>query len=266
MKKILVQIASCLCILVFTGCTSQSVNDIYETKYTQGYETQENSKDYNEKKITLSYQPIVNEVFYIEEGDTADIDSKNSRYSVMVEETKVVDNISDLTEMMDSEKADKIKYWYENIDNNGKIDSDGNLNKDRRGVDRMFLLVKISVSNTSDSKEVFNSANFRIFNINRDENQYYVLSEGFEFMDKADEETIARNHLTLQAGETKEVVMGAVIPKEILLEYTQINEDESVSYKDVITKESSLKELYMYYIVSGNMFPKGTNVFKLNAE
>ena len=62
-------------------------------------------------------------------------------------------------------------------------------------------------------------------------------------MDKADEETIARNHLTLQAGETKEVVMGAVIPKEILLEYTQINEDESVSYKDVITKESSLKEL-----------------------
>lgn len=266
MKKLILQIISCLCMVVFTGCTSQSVNDIYETKYAQEYTTQKNNENYNEKKINLSYQPIVNEVFYIEEGDTADIDSKNSRYSIMVEETKAVDNISDLTEMMASEQADKIKYWYENIDNNEKIDSEGRLNKDKRGVDRMFLLVKISISNTSDSKEVFNSANFSIFNINRDDNQYYVLSEGFEFMDKADEEPVARNHLTLQAGETKEVVMGAVIPKLIILEYTQINQGESASYKDVITKEGSLNELYIYYSVSGNMFPKGTNVFKLNGE
>ena len=83
---------------------------------------------------------------------------------------------------------------------------------------------------------------------------------------KADEEPVAKNHLTLQAGETKEIVIGSAVPKEIMTGYTMVRKEGESGYKDVVAEGSSLESLYMYYSVTGDMFPKGTNVFKLDVE
>ncbi len=257
-----------VCFIGLTGCTEQKVSDIYETNISQNKVSNIESSSQNniEKKITLSYQSISNEVFYVNEGESAEIKNRKDDYLVIVEEVRAVDNISEFSEIMDQTYEDNIKYWYENIDNNAKLNNNGTLKPDVTGVDRIFLLVKLSITNNSDKKSVFNSSGFKTFNIDREQNKYKVLSEGFEFIDKADEEPVAKNHLTLQAGETKEIVIGSAVPKEIITGYTMVRKEGESGYKDVVAEGSSLESLYMYYSVTGDMFPKGTNVFKLDVE
>ena len=74
------------------------------------------------------------------------------------------------------------------------------------------------------------------------------------------------NHLTLQPGEEKEIVMGTPISTKLVKEYDYYNEGGSTHYENVITGGNALNDLYMIYSERANAFLAGAKVFKLNVE
>lgn len=264
MKKVI--IGFCIFMIFLTGCTKQKVSDIYDHNIINEESTVAKSDSSNEKVITLNYENIVNEVTYVSKGETAQVESIDD-YSFKVKEVRVVENVSDLSVMMAQSSEDRIRNWYYNIDNSSYLNEDGTPKSDQQsGIGKQILLVKVEVTNDSSKDIVFNSMGFRVFNINREENKYITIAEGFTVIDLADDEKVAMNHLTLESGQTKEIVMCTLIPTEIMSEYTMVFEGDHTKYKNVKTYGSSLDNLYTYYSVKGEAFPKGTKVFSLDID
>lgn len=264
MKKVI--IGFCIFIIFLTGCTKQKVSDIYDHNIINEESTVAKSDSSNEKVITFNYKNIVNEVTYVSKGETAQVESIDD-YSFKMKEVRVVENVSDLSVMMNQSSEDRIRNWYYNIDNNNDLNEDGTSKPDKiTNINRKFLLVKLEVTNNSSKEIVFNSMGFRVFNINRERNRYISLAEGFTIIDLADDEEVAMNHLTLKSGQTKEIVMCTLIPTEILSEYTMTFDGNDRTYKNIKTYGSSLDNLYTYYSVKGEAFPKGTKVFSLDID
>ena len=264
MKKTIIGL--CIFMLFLTGCTKQSVSDIYEHNSINDETGAGKSDSLNESVMSFDYVDIANEVTYVDKGETAQVEAIDD-YSFKMKEVRVVENVSDLSVMMEQSSEDRIRNWYYNISNSSYLNEDGTPKTDRlSGISKKFLLVKSDVTNNSGKEIIFNSMNFRVFNINREKNNYLTLAEGFTVIDIADDDEIAMNHLTLKSGQTKEIVMCTLIPTEILSEYTMVGEGESRTYKNVKTYGSSLDSLYTYYSVGGEAFPRGTKVFSLDID
>ena len=155
------------------------------------------------------------------------------------------------------------------FENNHILNEDGTLKVDKFGNERVFLLVKLSIKNETDREFVFNSMGFGIYDIKSDGEKllsYCLRAEGFRFIDIADDYQRNSNHLTLQSGEEKEIVMGTPISTKLVKEYDYYNEGGSTHYENVITGGNALNDLYMVYSARANAFPAGAKVFKLNVE
>lgn len=264
MKK--ATIIFCIFMVFLTGCTKQKVSDIYDRNIINEETTAGKSDASSEEVIKLNYENIENEVIYVNKGETAQVEAIDE-YSFKIKEVRVVENISDLSVMMDQGAEDRIRNWYYNINNSSYLNEDGTPKPHwLTGISQVFLLVNLEVTNHSNKESMFNSMCFRVYNINRERNNYMCVAEGFTDIDISDYDDIAMNHLTLSSGQTKEIVMCTLIPTEIMSEYTLVDEGDHRTYKDVKTYGSSLDSLYTYYSVKGQEFPKGTKVFSLDID
>ncbi len=261
-------------LILLVGCEKQSINDInIESETTSVISTEAtttNKIHINEDDNNNKYNSIVNEVDKVELGESVLVDyDKTTVFTACVKDTFIIDNIFNCLEMMSSDNVDNIYKYYTTFENSHILNEDGTLMVDRFGNERVFLLVKLLIKNESDREYIFNSMNFKIFDIksNRDKLLSYCLrAEGFRFIDIADDYQEQVNHLTFQSGEEKEIVMGTPISTKLVKEYDYYNEGGSTHYENVITGGNALNDLYMIYSERANAFPAGAKVFKLNVE
>ena len=261
-------------LILLIGCEKQSINDINTEPETTSVISTEatttNKVHINEDDNNNKYNSIVNEVDKVELGESVLVDyDKTTVFTACVKDTFIIDNIFNCLEMMSSDNVDNIYKYYTTFENSHILNEDGTLMVDRFGNERVFLLVKLLIKNESDREYIFNSMNFKIFDIksNRDKLLSYCLrAEGFRFIDIADDYQEQVNHLTFQSGEEKEIVMGTPISTKLVKEYDYYNEGGSTHYENVITGGNALNDLYMIYSERANAFPAGAKVFKLNVE
>lgn len=261
-------------LILLIGCEKQSINDINTEPETTSVISTEatttNKVHINEDDNNNKYNSIVNEVDKVELGESVLVDyDKTTVFTACVKDTFIIDNIFNCLEMMSSDNVDNIYKYYTTFENSHILNEDGTLMVDRFGNERVFLLVKLLIKNESDREYIFNSMNFKIFDIksNRDKLLSYCLrAEGFRFIDIADDYQEQVNHLTFQSGEEKEIVMGTPISTKLVKEYDYYNEGGSTHYENVITGGNALNDLYMIYSERENAFPAGAKVFKLNVE
>ena len=261
-------------LILLIGCEKQSINDINTEPETTSVISTEatttNKVHINEDDNNNKYNSIVNEVDKVELGESVLVDyDKTTVFTACVKDTFITDNIFNCLEMMSSDNVDNIYKYYTTFENSHILNEDGTLMVDRFGNERVFLLVKLLIKNEADREYIFNSMNFKIFDIksNRDKLLSYCLrAEGFRFIDIADDYQEQVNHLTFQSGEEKEIVMGTPISTKLVKEYDYYNEGGSTHYENVITGGNALNDLYMIYSERANAFLAGAKVFKLNVE
>ncbi len=261
-------------LILLIGCEKQSINDINTEPETTSVISTEatttNKVHINEDDNNNKYNSIVNEVDKVELGESVLVDyDKTTVFTACVKDTFITDNIFNCLEMMSSDNVDNIYKYYTTFENSHILNEDGTLMVDRFGNERVFLLVKLLIKNEADREYIFNSMNFKIFDIksNRDKLLSYCLrAEGFRFIDIADDYQEQVNHLTFQSGEEKEIVMGTPISTKLVKEYDYYNEGGSTHYENVITEGNALNDLYMVYSARANAFLAGAKVFKLNVE
>ena len=261
-------------LFLLAGCEKQSIHDINTEPETTSIVSTEatitNKVHVNEDENNNKYNSIINEVDKVELGESVFVNySKTTVFTACVKDTFITDNIYNCSEMMSSDNIDNIYKYYTTFENNHVLNEDGTITVDRFGNERVFLLVKLLIKNEMNREDMFNSMNFEIFDIKSDGNKllsYCRRAEGFRFIDIADDYQMNHNHLTLQPGEEKEIVMGTPISTKLVKEYDYYNEGESMRYENVITGGNALNDIYMVYSATANPFPAGAKVFKLNVE
>lgn len=261
-------------LILLIGCEKQSINDINTEPETTSVISTEatttNKIHINEDDNNNKYNSIVNEVDKVELGESVLVDyDKTTVFTACVKDTFITDNIFNCSEMMSSDNVNNIYNFYTTFENSHILNEDGTITVDRFGNERVFLLVKLSIKNEADKEFIFNSMGFEIYDIKSNENKflsYCRRAEGFRFIDTPDDYQMNHNHLTLQPGEEKEIVMGTPISTKLVKEYDYYNEGGSTHYENVITGGNALNDLYMIYSERENAFPAGAKVFKLNVE
>lgn len=261
-------------LILLIGCEKQSINDINTEPETTSVISTEaattNKVHINEDDNNNKYNSIVNEVDKVELGESALVDSsKTTVFTACVKDTFITDNIFNCSEIMSSDNVNNIYNFYTTFENSHILNEDGTVTVDRFGNERVFLLVKLSIKNEADKEFIFNSMGFEIYDIKSNENNflsYCRRAEGFRFIDIGDDYQTQVNHLTLQPGEEKEIVMGTPISTKLVKEYDYYNEGGSTHYENVITGGNALNNLYMVYSARANAFLAGAKVFKLNVE
>ncbi len=261
-------------LFLLAGCEKQSIHDINTEPETTSIVSTEatitNKVHVNEDENNNKYNSIINEVDKVELGESVFVNySKTTVFTACVKDTFITDNIYNCSEMMSSDNVNNIYNFYTTFESSHILNEDGTLTVDKFGNERVFLLVKLLIKNEMDREYIFNSMNFKIFDIKSDKNKllsYCLRAEGFRFIDIGDDYQTQVNHLTLQPGEEKEIVMGTPISTKLVKEYDYYNEGESTHYENVITGGNALNDIYMVYSERANDFPAGAKVFKLNVE
>ncbi len=260
-------------LFLLAGCEKQSIHDINTEPETTSIVSTEatitNKVHVNEDENNNKYNSIINEVDKVELGESVFVNySKTTVFTACVKDTFITDNIYNCSEMMSSDNVNNIYNFYTTFESSHILNEDGTLTVDKFGNERVFLLVKLLIKNEMDREYIFNSMNFKIFDIKSDKNKllsYCLRAEGFRFIDIGDDYQTQVNHLTLQPGEEKEIVMGTPISTKLVKEYDRYNEGGSTRYENVVTGGNALNDIYMVYSES-TPFPSGAKVFKLNVE
>ncbi len=261
-------------LFLLAGCEKQSINDINTEPETTSIVSTEavitNKIHVNEDENNNKYNSIVNEVDKVELGESVFVDySKTTVFTACVKDVFITDNIFNCSEMMSNDNVNNIYNFYTTFENSHILNEDGTLTFDKFGNERVFLLVKLLIKNEADREFIFNSMGFGIFDIKSDKDKlvsYCLRAEGFRFIDIGDDYQMQVNHLTLQPGEEKEIVMGTSISTKLVKEYDRYNEGGSTRYENIITGGNALNDIYMVYSATANPFPAGAKVFKLNVE
>lgn len=260
-------------LFLLAGCEKQSINNINTELETTSIVSTEavitNKMHVNEDDNNNKYNSIVNKVDKVELGESVLVDySKTTIFTACVKDVFITNNIFNCSEMMSNDNVDNIYNFYTTFENSHILNEDGTLTVDKFGNERVFLLVKMLIKNEADREFIFNSMGFEIYDIKSNEDKllsYCRRVEGFRFIDIADDYQMNHNHLTLQPGEEKEIVMGTPISTKLVKEYDCYNEGGSTRYENVITGGNALNDIYMVYSES-TPFPAGAKVFKLNVE
>lgn len=261
-------------LFLLAGCEKQSINDINTEPETTSIVSTEavitNKIHVNKDENNNKYNSIVNEVDKVELGESVFVDySKTTVFTACVKDVFITDNIFNCSEMMSNDNVNNIYNFYTTFENSHILNEDGTLTFDKFGNERVFLLVKLLIKNEADREFIFNSMGFGIFDIKSDKDKlvsYCLRAEGFRFIDIGDDYQMQVNHLTLQPGEEKEIVMGTSISTKLVKEYDRYNEGGSTRYENIITGGNALNDIYMVYSATANPFPAGAKVFKLNVE
>ena len=147
-----------LCVLMLvSGCSSQSTDDIYQmmenaSSKSNGSESSGQSdmvsdnsprvytEDY--KECNKNYMPEL-----VQTGETAKvtIGSRNDTLSFTVTDALITDDFSDLRQLTSQAAYDNIRNFLLYVETDDYIDEQGNILDSERGVERKALFVKLSI-------------------------------------------------------------------------------------------------------------------------
>ncbi len=260
MKKKLTALGLAIGIIILYGCSSESVEDVYNYESTMNEATTQETETSNEHRKDSIFNHVYGQsAKCIEKGKSADITAlyyKNHSIdlSVKVEEVHVADNVNQFTEYVSQECVDE--YINDNIELVKKypglsnhLNDDGSFVKNKMGIDQIALFVKAIITNNGDSDLEFLSTSFDIYYLKEIDGYYYdARLSMFGNIDQHDEDEVIRSNLTLKPGETREIVMFELIPEQLVTAYTSyIGENYQNVYKDLTIEGTTLDSLYMCY-------------------
>lgn len=258
-------------IFLLTGCERKSVENIYDStteNSTDGEKiTSENSSKSNVVTGLNQYHEINNDVNMILYANVALAENRENRFEISVEDVVIGDYFSDLQSMTSTERYELLYKFLTEYDNNGFIQSDGTISKDRYGIDRCALFVKVHVKNTGSSVASIGMNNLRLYNMKQENGKWYyqqvpVECRGIDAIQKYDSSFC---NIELLPQEETDVVLFFPMGKELV---TQYERDENGDYVNIKTDGTALKDLYMNTNLKGTepLFPNGVNILKLNVE
>lgn len=216
-----------LCVLMLvSGCSSQSTDDIYQMMenassksnssessgqsdmvsdnsprvYTEGY-----------KECNKDYMP---ELVRAGETDKVTIGSRNDTLSFTVTDALITDDFSDLRQLTSQVAYDNIRNFLLYVETDDYIDEQGNILDSERGVERKALFVKLSIKNENNSEYTLDIPGLNLYSIKMEDSvMKYRRLEGAHdggpiCADAPDAFTLkSASKITLQPGEEKEEVL-----------------------------------------------------------
>ena len=216
-----------LCVLMLvSGCSSQSTNDIYQmmenaSSKSNGSESSGQSdmvsdnsprvytEDY--KECNKNYMPEL-----VQTGETAKvtIGSRNDTLSFTVTDALITDDFSDLRQFTSQAAYDNIRNFLLYVETDDCIDEQGNILDSKRGVERKALFVKLSIKNENNSEYTLPIHSLSLYSIKKENSvMKYRRLEGAPdggpiCADAPDAFTLkSASKITLQPCEEKEEVL-----------------------------------------------------------
>ena len=260
MKKKLTAAGLAIGIIILYGCSTESIEDVYNYESTVNEATTQETVTSNDDRTDSIFNHVYGQsAKCIEKGESADITAlyyKNHSIdlSVKVEEVHVADNVNQFTQYVSQECVDEyindnveLIKKYPGLDNN--LNDDGSFVKNKMGIDQIAVFVKTIITNNGEEDFEFNSTSFGIYYLKEIDGYYYdAWISDIGNIDQHDEDEFRRNHLTLKPGETREIVMFELIPEQLVTAYTSyIGENYQSLYKDLTIEGTTLDSLYMCY-------------------
>lgn len=226
MKRKSIIFAILCALMLVSGCSSQSTDDIYQMMenassksnssessgqsdmvsdnsprvYTEGY-----------KECNKDYMPEL-----VQAGETAKvtIGSRNDTLSFTVTDALITDDFSDLRQLTSQVAYDNIRNFLLYVETDDYIDEQGNILDSKRGVERKALFVKLSIKNENNSKYTLDIPGLNLYSIKMENSvMKYRRLEGTNdggpvCADSPDAFTLkSTSKITLQPGEEKEEVL-----------------------------------------------------------
>ena len=170
-----------LCVLMLvSGCSSQSTDDIYQmmenaSSKSNGSESSGQSdmvsdnsprvytEDY--KECNKNYMPEL-----VQTGETAKvtIGSRNDTLSFTVTDALITDDFSDLRQLTSQAAYDNIRNFLLYVETDDYIDEQGNILDSERGVERKALFVKLSIKNENNSEYTLPIHSLSLYSIKKE--------------------------------------------------------------------------------------------------
>lgn len=226
MKRKSIIFAILCALMLVSGCSSQSTDDIYQMMenassksnssessgqsdmvsdnsprvYTEGY-----------KECNKDYMPEL-----VQAGETAKvtIGSRNDTLSFTVTDAFITDDFSDLRQLTSQVAYDNIRNFLLYVETDDYIDEQGNILDSERGVERKALFVKLSIKNENNSEYTLDIPGLSLYSIKMEDSvMKYRRLEGAHdggpiCADAPDAFTLkSTSKITLQPGEEKEEVL-----------------------------------------------------------
>lgn len=216
-----------LCVLMLvSGCSSQSTDDIYQmmenaSSKSNGSESSGQSdmvsdnsprvytEDY--KECNKNYMPEL-----VQTGETAKvtIGSRNDTLSFTVTDALITDDFSDLRQLTSQAAYDNIRNFLFYVETDDYIDEQGNILDSERGVERKALFVKLSIKNENNSEYTLPIHSLSLYSIKKENSvmKYRRLkgtNDGGPICANAPDAFTLKSasKITLQPGEEKEEVL-----------------------------------------------------------
>ncbi len=216
-----------LCVLMLvSGCSSQSTDDIYQmmenaSSKSNGSESSGQSdmvsdnsprvytEDY--KECNKNYMPEL-----VQTGETAKvtIGSRNDTLSFTVTDALITDDFSDLRQLTSQAAYDNIRNFLLYVETDDYIDEQGNILDSERGVERKALFVKLSIKNENNSEYTLPIHSLSLYSIKKENSvmKYRRLkgtNDGGPICANAPDAFTLKSasKITLQPGEEKEEVL-----------------------------------------------------------
>lgn len=263
MLKKMVILSLVILVLLSSGCDRKSVNDVYSI--VDGGNSAEgvgNSKSLSaleayERGVTEGTKHVYNDPGYVtwslddfpelvEQGDvctTVIRGNWNTTLSFCVKDSVITDNFNNIRELTSEEAYLNLRNFLLNTDKNNLIDEQGNINDSIRGVQKKVVFIKINIKNENDTNVNFYPMNLKLYSVDEKNNQIkYRLVENNDkiCVDRPDDWTLKGSTcITLQPGESKEVIIGYFIESVWLEQYKGNYEDK------ILGDEVPLDNIYL---------------------
>ena len=200
-----------LCVLMLvSGCSSQSTDDIYQMMENASSKSPRvYTEDY--KECNKNYMPEL-----VQTGETAKvtIGSRNDTLSFTVTDALITDDFSDLRQLTSQAAYDNIRNFLLYVETDDYIDEQGNILDSERGVERKALFVKLSIKNENNSEYTLPIHSLSLYSIKKENSvmKYRRLkgtNDGGPICANAPDAFTLKSasKITLQPGEEKEEVL-----------------------------------------------------------
>ena len=171
MKKKLTAAGLAIGIIILYGCSSESIEDVYNYESTVNEATTQETVKSNDDRTDSIFNHVYGQsAKCIEKGVSADITAtyyKNNSIdlSVKVEEVHVADNVNQFTQYVSQECVDEyindnveLIKKYPGLDNN--LNDDGSFVKNKMGIDQIAVFVKTIITNNGQKSKRLRSPTF----------------------------------------------------------------------------------------------------------
>ena len=156
--KHMLLIVICEVMLMLSACDRKSVDDLYnmtETSIEDDMQFLESVSDWKEvKEEYATWGTTEDKPELVQQGDSCTVSLSGiegtSTLTFQVENTILSDDFNDLKKFTTEDSYDKVENYLRSVDNDNRIDKDGKLNTDNKGMEQKAVFIKLRVKNENN--------------------------------------------------------------------------------------------------------------------